>query len=68
MPDWTRSMEQTYEFYKVNPDTWQDNQRLDNIISCKLSHYYDIPNDCKRTMQVDIDVILEYGNVNYKIS
>ena len=36
MPDWTRSMEQTYEFYKVNPDTWQDNQRLDNIISCTI--------------------------------
>lgn len=36
MPDWTKSMEQTYEFYKVNPDTWQDNERLTNILSCTI--------------------------------
>lgn len=39
--------------------------QLGNIV---YIDYYDIPNDCKRTMQVCVNVILEYGNVDYKIS
>lgn len=38
--------------------------QLGNIV---YIDYYDIPNDSKRTMQVDVDVILEYGNVNREI-
>lgn len=31
MPDWTSSMQQTYEFYMVDPKTWKDSKRLTNI-------------------------------------
>ena len=29
MPDWTRSMQQTFEFYKVDPGTWGITEKLD---------------------------------------
>lgn len=31
MPDWTKSMEQTYEYYIVDPGTWQDKAVLSNV-------------------------------------
>ena len=37
MIDWTASMEQTYEFYEVDPATWKDRKRLDNVISCTIN-------------------------------
>ena len=36
MPDWTRSMGQTFEFYEVNPNTWGDRRRLDLVKSCTI--------------------------------
>lgn len=37
MPDWTSSMMQTFEYYIVNPGTWMDEKRLDNVISCTIN-------------------------------
>ena len=37
MPDWTRSMQQTYEFYEVNPTNWKDLRRLTNVKSCTIT-------------------------------
>lgn len=34
--DWTKSMEQTYEFYEVDPLTWGNVKKLDNITKCKI--------------------------------
>lgn len=31
MPDWTKSMEQTFEYYIVDPSTWRDKVKLDNV-------------------------------------
>ena len=31
MADWLSSMEQTYEYYIVDPGTWKDKQRINNI-------------------------------------
>lgn len=31
MPDWKSSMKQTYEYYIVNPFTWRDETKLDNV-------------------------------------
>lgn len=39
--------------------------QLGNIV---YIDYYDIPNDCKRTMQVDVSIILEQGNINKLIT
>lgn len=36
MPNWTKSMEQSFEYYEVNPDTWKDIRRLDNITSATI--------------------------------
>ena len=37
MADWLSSMQQTYEFYIVDPATWSDSKRLDIVKSCKIS-------------------------------
>lgn len=35
--DWTSSMQQTYEFYKVNPRTWLDETPIKDIRSCTIN-------------------------------
>lgn len=35
--DWTSSMQQTYEFYKVNPRTWLDEAPIKDIRSCTIN-------------------------------
>lgn len=37
MPDWASSMEQTFEYYIVDPGTWRDMKRLDNVKSCTIN-------------------------------
>lgn len=37
MPNWTESMEQTFEFYTVDPKTWKDDERLNNIVSATIN-------------------------------
>lgn len=37
MPDWSASMQQTFEYYVVDPGTWKDKQLLDNVISCSIN-------------------------------
>lgn len=36
MPDWTKSMQQTFEYYIVNPDTWKDDKLIENVKSCSI--------------------------------
>lgn len=35
--DWTKSMEQTFEYYEVDPNTWKDKQLLTTVKSCIVS-------------------------------
>ena len=37
MADWTKSMQQTFEYYTVDPGTWKDIKRIDNVKSCTIS-------------------------------
>lgn len=37
MTDWTNSMDQTFEYYIVDPKTWADVKKLDNVKSCTIS-------------------------------
>lgn len=37
MPDWRKSMQQTFEYYVVDPGTWRDISKLDTIISCTIT-------------------------------
>lgn len=41
MVDWTASMEQSFEFYVVDPKTWKDTKRIDNVKSCTIERDYD---------------------------
>ena len=37
MADWLSSMQQTFEYYIVDPNTWADVKKIDNVKSCKIS-------------------------------
>lgn len=37
MVDWLSSMQQTYEYYVVDPGTWKDIKLLDNVKSCSIT-------------------------------
>lgn len=37
MPDWLSSMQQTFEYYVVDPGTWRDSARLDIVKSCTIN-------------------------------
>lgn len=36
MPEWSKSMQQTFEYYTVDPGTWKDVRKLDTIKSCSI--------------------------------
>lgn len=37
MPDWHKAMQQTFEYYTVNPNTWRDDEKLSTVISCQIT-------------------------------
>ncbi|OUQ31121.1 hypothetical protein [Massilimicrobiota sp. An134] len=41
MIDWTSSMNQTFEYYIVDPSTWKDKNRVKNVRSCSISRETD---------------------------
>ena len=37
MADWASSMQQTFEYYIVDPTSWKDIKKLDNVKSCTIT-------------------------------
>ena len=37
MTDWTKPMQQSYEFYTVDPNTWKDVKPLNCVKSCTIN-------------------------------
>lgn len=37
MPDWSKSMQQTFEYYVVDPATWKDDTLIDTVTSSKIN-------------------------------
>lgn len=37
MPDWTKPMQQTFEYFVVDPGTWKDQSKLDKILSSTIT-------------------------------
>lgn len=37
MVNWTESMQRTFEYYVVDPGTWADTKKLDNVTACSIS-------------------------------
>lgn len=52
MPDWTSSMQQTFEYYVVDPGTWKDVRQVDNIISSSID--WDLNADTLGSATIDI--------------
>lgn len=40
MPNWLESMQQTFEYYIVDPGTWRDVSKLDNVKKCTINRDY----------------------------
>lgn len=53
MADWTSSMEQSFEYYIVDPGTWKDSQRIDGVISCSISR--DLEAETLGSATIDVD-------------
>lgn len=37
MPNWLQSMQQTFEYYTVDPNTWMDRDRITNVTACTIT-------------------------------
>lgn len=37
MINWHESMQQSFEFYKVDPNTWKDSEKIDTVTSCSIN-------------------------------
>lgn len=42
MPNWHESMQQTFEYYVVDPGTWKDTTKLDNVTGCSIQRDSDV--------------------------
>lgn len=51
MIDWTKSMKQTFEFYKVDPNTWKDTDQINVIESATINR--DNSNDTLGSATID---------------
>lgn len=52
MVDWLSSMTQTFEYYIVDPISWKDTKRLNNVKSCTISR--DIDADTLGSATIDV--------------
>ena len=57
MVDWTASMQQTFEYYLVDPHTWTDKQLITNVKSCSISR--DEEADTLGSASIDVTDSLE---------
>ena len=53
MPDWTRSMQQTYEFMTVNPLTWNDDKKLKTVTKATITR--DLNSETLGSASIDCD-------------
>lgn len=56
MPDWSSTMQQTFEYYTVNPKTWKDVERIRNVKSCTINRDEDA--DSLGSVTIDVDAEL----------
>lgn len=52
MPNWTESMQQTFEYYMVDPGTWKDTKKIENVKTCTISN--DMETDTLGSATIDI--------------
>ena len=52
MADWLNSMQQTFEYYTVDPGTWKDKDLIQNVTSCKIDR--DLSADTLGSATIDV--------------
>lgn len=52
MPNWAESMQQSFEYYVVDPGTWKEVKFLDNVKSCSISR--DLETDTLGSATIDV--------------
>lgn len=52
MVDWTKSMQQTFEYYEVDPGTWQDKRLLTNVKSSTINRDSEVETRGSATIDV----------------
>lgn len=52
IPDWTKSMSQTFEYYKVDPGTWKDVCKIDKVKKNTISRDIDAETLGSATMEM----------------
>ena len=57
MIDWFSSMQQSFEFYRVDPETWKDVDRIENVDSCTINR--DSENETLGSATIDCDLVME---------
>ena len=63
MADWLSSMQQTYEYYIVDPGTWKDKERLDNVLSCTINR----DSDAETLGSATIDIAESVGECYIRV-
>ena len=63
MADWTSSMQQTFEYYVVDPGTWKDVRKLDNVKSCTINR----DSDTETLGSATIDVTESLGECYIRV-
>ncbi len=53
MPDWTKSMQQSFEYYIIDPGTWKDAKKINNVKSCSIS--WDSETDTLGSATIDVN-------------
>ena len=56
MPDWTKSMTQSFEYYTVDPNTLADVKRLDNVKRASFS--FDSESETLGSATIDVDSLI----------
>lgn len=52
MPNWTESMQQTFEYYTVDPITWEDVKLVEHVISCDIDR--DMTTDTLESASIEL--------------
>lgn len=60
MPDWTASMQQSFEFYIVDPESWKDVRKLDNVLKCSIDWDSEADTLGSATLDVDANISENY--------
>lgn len=63
MADWLSSMQRSFEFYVVDPNTWKDKTKLSNVKSCTISW----DSEAETLGSATIDVIDSLGECYVRI-